>query len=348
MKNTQALFNQAGDYLQQTLGESLLLGGAWAGTVNLPRYIAQTYDIAQAKLAGSNVLLIANKEGAQALPALLKQRALIQKEAGVPVIWVGATLQAYVRKEMVAQRAPFIIPFKQTYLPPLGIQFRERVLATRADTKDKLQVATQVFLINALLKNLPDTLNPKELAMHLGYSLMTMTRIKSELVEHGWLDIDAYKKEGLWRLTIDGVELWEVVNPYMQNPIRKRLWIRNPNRYIEVLPLAGFSALAKQTMLGEPANVVRAIGELDWRKLEKQLDADQLVPEAIDDAIELEVWRYAPNRIKTPNTKEGAANNGLVDPYSLFLCLENMDDDRVQVALKEFMKGQINGRSIGA
>ncbi len=339
MKNAQALFDQAGHYLQETLGEGLLPEGVWAGSVNLPRYIVQTYDIAKAKLGGNDVLLMANKEGAQALPALLKQWALIQREAGVPVIWIGATLQAYVRKEMVAQRAPFIIPFKQVYLPLLGVQFQERALATRTNTKDKLHVATQVFLINALLKNLPDTLNPKELAMHLGYSLMTMTRIKSELVQHGWLDLDVYKKEGLWRLTIDGVELWKAVKPYMQNPIRKRVWIRNPNQYIKGLPLVGLSALAKQTMLGEPENVVRAIGGLEWRRLEKELDADQVVPEAIDGAVELEVWRYAPQRIKTLNTKEGSPGRDAVDPYSLFLCLENMDDDRVLVALKELMKG---------
>ena len=339
MKNAQTLFDQADHYLQQTLGEGLLIEGAWAGSANLPRYINQTYDIGKAKLGGNHILLMTNKEGAQALPALLKQRALIQREAGVPVIWVGATLQAYVRKEMVAQRAPFIIPFKQAYLPLLGVQFQERALETRTSTQDRLHVATQVFLINALLKNLPDTLNPKELAMHLGYSLMTMTRIKSELVQHAWLDAGVYKKEGLWRLKIDGDGLWKAVTPYMQNPIRKRLWIRNPNQNIKRLPLAGLSALAKQTMLGEPANVVRAIGELEWRKLHKELDANQVLPEAIDGAVELEVWRYAPQRIKTQNTKEGNAGNDAVDPYSLYLCLENMDDDRVQLALKELMKG---------
>jgi hypothetical protein len=53
----------------------------------------------------------------------------------------------------------------------------------------------------------------------------------------------------------------------------------------------------------------------------------------------LEVWRYAPQRIKTQNTKEGNVGNDAVDPYSLYLCLENMDDDRVQLALEELMKG---------
>jgi hypothetical protein len=56
-------------------------------------------------------------------------------------------------------------------------------------------------------------------------------------------------------------------------------------------------------------------------------------------AVELEVWRYAPQRIKTQNTKEGNVGNDAVDPYSLYLCLENMDDDRVQLALEELMKG---------
>jgi DNA-binding MarR family transcriptional regulator len=339
MTNAHELFNQAGIYLQQALGEDLLQEGAWEKGAQLPRYLAQTYDMGKARLAGIEVLLMANKDGVQALPALLKQRALIQKEAGVPVIWVGDALQAYARKEMVARRMPFIIPFKQAYLPPLGVEFQERALATRADAKEKLHVATQVFLINTLLGNLPDTLNPKEIAMYLGYSLMTMTRIKSELMEHGWLDAQAYKSERIWRLNLEGGALWKAIKPYLQTPVRKRLWIRNPNPHIEGLPLAGLSALAEQTMLGEPPNIVRAIGELDWRKLERELDADKIVPEAIDGSLELEVWRYAPQRIKAPNAKEGNANNGIVDPYSLFLSLEAMDDDRVQVALKELLRG---------
>lgn len=348
MNNVQTLFNQAGDYLQQTLGESLLPEDAWAGLVKLPRYIAQTYDIVMAKLAGNEVVLMAGKGGTQALSILLKHRALIQKGAGVPVIWVAESIQAYARKEMVAQRVPFIISFKQIYLPMLGVQFQERALAARVDTKDKLQVATQVFLMNTALQNLPETLNAKKLALFLGYSLMTMTRMKSELVEHGWLDMEVYIKEKLWRLTIERGELWKTVKPFLQNPVRKRLWIRNPNQYIKELPLTGLSALAEQTMLGEPLHVVRAIGELDWRQLEKELDADQVVPEAIDGALELEIWRYAPNRIKALNTKKGDAGNDVVDPYSLFLGLENMDDDRVQLALKELMKGMNNGSSIGA
>jgi DNA-binding MarR family transcriptional regulator len=338
MLNAKDLFNQAGIYLQQTLGEDLLQEGAWEKGAQLPRYLAQTYDMGKARLAGIEVLLMANKDGAQALPALIKQRALIQKEAGVPVIWVGDALQAYARKEMVARRMPFIIPFKQAYLPPLGVEFQERALATRVGVKAKLHVATQVFLINTLLGNLPNTSSPKEIAMYLGYSLMTMTRIKSELMEHGWLDMDAYREGRLWRLTIEGDEIWKAIKPYLQSPVRKRLWIRSPNLYIEGLPLAGLSALAEKTMLGGPPNIVRAIGELDWRKLERELDADQMAPEAIDGSLELEVWRYAPQRIKALNIKEGDANKDIVDPYSLFLSLETMDDDRVQVALKELLR----------
>ncbi|MBU3611001.1 hypothetical protein ICN32_10595 [Polynucleobacter wuianus] len=330
MTNAHNLFIQAGIYLQQTLGEDLLQEGAWEKGAQLPRYLAQTYDMGKARLAGIEVLLMANKDGVQALPALLKQRALIQKEAGVPVIWVGDTLQAYARKEMVARRMPFIIPFKQAYLPPLGVEFQERALATRVDAKEKLHMATQVFLINALLGNLPDTLNPKEIAMYLGYSLMTMTRIKSELMEHGWLDVGAYKNERIWRLNLQGDALWDAVKPCLQNPVRKRIWLRNPLDKFLQLPLAGLSALAGQTMLGEPPNVVRAIGEMEWRSAQKELAGEQILPEAIEGALELEVWRYAPAR-----TQFKQERNDYVDPYSLLLSLGDMNDDRVQIALTE-------------
>jgi len=341
MKNQNTLINQVGSYLQQTLGQDLLLEGAWEGSVNLPRYILQTYEIRKAKLSNNQVLLITNKEGTQALSALIKQRALIERVAGIPVIWIGESIQGYVRKEMIAQRAPFIIPFKQAYLPLLGIQFQERELARLPETQDKLQVATQVFVINALLNNLPNTSNPKELALSMGYSLMTITRIKNELLAHSWLDIDVYKKDGLLQLRTQDNALWEATKPFMQNPIRKRLWIRNPHPSIVEFPLAGLSALAKQTDLGEPANVVRAIGESDWRKLEKELDAIQVVPEQIDGALELEIWRYAPQKVKISNTQEWDQVHTVIDPYSLCLSLEQIDDDRVKLSLKELRTGMV-------
>ena len=175
----------------------------------------------------------------------------------------------------------------------------------------------------------------------MGYSMMTMTRIKNELLAHSWLDMDLYKKDGLLQLRIKDIALWEATKPYMQNPIRKRLWIRSPNQSLREFPLAGLSALAKQTHLGEPENVVRAIGEVDWRKIEKELDANQVVPEPIDGALELEIWRYAPQRVKTSNIQEWGHVHSVIDPYSLCLSLEQIDDDRVKLSLKELMTGMI-------
>ncbi len=106
------------------------------------------------------------------------------------------------------------------------------------------------------------------------------------------------------------------------------------------LPLAGLSALAGQSLLGQPSNVVRAIGELDWRRLEKQLTAADRLPEAIEGVHELEIWRYAPQRIRLGPKGSGSADvkHDYVDPYSLFLSLEKMDDERVQLALKDLMR----------
>lgn len=324
------LLNQAASYLQDSLGAALHLEGAWEGGAQLPRHSTEHYRIRKASLAGREVLLMSSKEDAPALQALLKQRALIQRVAGVPLIWVGDTLTAYARKELVTQRVPFVIPFKHVYLPPLGIEFQERAFSSKRDANQKLHVATQVFLMNALLGNLPEALNPKAIAKQLGYSLMTITRIKDELTEHGWLDIQAYQSKRQWSLNLQGAELWAAMKPYLQNPVRKRFWLRNPPAALLQLPLAGLSALAEQTRLSEPPNTVRAIGELEWRKVQKGLPGGEMLPEPMEGALELEIWRYAPMR-----TLRQQGGDVCVDPYSLFLSLEGMDDDRVHIALSE-------------
>ena len=83
--------------------------------------------------------------------------------------------------------------------------------------------------------------------------------------------------------------------------------------------------LAKLTNLAEPEHPVYAIGYKQWQSL-------SLEPrEGPDDAnIELEIWHYDPALF---------AVSGHVDPFSLYLSLRELQDERVEKALETIMTG---------
>lgn len=340
MEQINIEFDRALDYLQRSLGGARLIARRWQGTEQLPRYLEQGYQFALVKLEGLEVLMMGSKNTEPKLPEFLKQRDLIQRQSGLPVVWVSENIQAYARKQMVLKRVSFVIPFKQMYLPPLGIDFQERIKAAFVKPNDleKLQVATQVFLINALNKTLAQEMNPKDLAVQMGYSLMTMTRIKDELMAHGWLDIDLYQKTRKWKLNLQGEQLWQEVKSFLASPVRKRIYIQNTFKDLGQIPLAGLSALSQKTLIANPANPVYAMGDQDWRKIEIFIPKDQIFPEMIEGSIELEIWKYSPKKIKL---------DAWVDPYSLYLSVEHIDDERVQIALNELIESEINSGASG-
>jgi hypothetical protein len=88
-----------------------------------------------------------------------------------------------------------------------GVEIQGCALATMVDVKEKLHVATPVFLINVQLDKSLDAINSKENAMCLGYSLMTLTRIKRERMEYGWFDFEAPRKKQLRQVKLEEDEL---------------------------------------------------------------------------------------------------------------------------------------------
>ena len=89
------------------------------------------------------------------------------------------------------------------------------------------------------------------------------------------------------------------------------------------------SALARYSMIAEPADPVVAASRELWASLKQRGTVSEL-PAQEPQAIEVEVWSYAPRPYRDPD---------IVDPLSLYLSLKKSSDERVEMALDHMMEG---------
>ncbi len=315
-----------GNYLQWVLGE-VLQDGAWEQASELPFYLQDRYQFRRAVVAGKPCLWMLARDEAEDTPAVVRKHltAVLQTYPG-PVIYVVERITSYNRKRLIEQRVPFVVPNKQMYLPMLGIDLRER-FSDPVDQKDKpLGAVAQVLLLRELFSPGNSAASAGEFARKLGYSAMTIGRAFTELTARNVAQVERVGREKHLMFEQRGKALWELVSPYLDNPVRKCTWIENVGHNIPA-PVAGEAALAHYTMLAEPRNPVLAISAKEWPGQKELLHLREL-PRGDEQALCVELWRYNPQLVK---------DSPYVDELSLWLSLRDSDDERVEMAADELL-----------
>ena len=227
----------------------------------------------------------------------------------------SSTLRRYFPRptvlRLVAAKIPFVIPGKQLYLPPLGIDFRERF--TSAGTpRGYLSPAAQLIVLGVLLGKGWETGSPTDLARQLGYTNMSIGRAFDELQAAGLAAIRSSGRTKRLVFVTNGKELWETALPLLRNPVRavvewpgvaKKAFIR----------AAGLSALSAYTNLSPPEHEVYAIrsNRLTGTAVSRMNKSSPLDGKP-DDIVLVERWVYDPTLL---------AETDLVDRLSLYLSL---------------------------
>ncbi len=323
-------------YLHKVLGivgESDEWGAPWAGASQLPFYFQDLYTIYQVELLGKPCLLmicgVANSE----TPAVVRKHwKVVSSRFLGDVIYIVDSVSSFNRKRLIEQRVPFLVPDNQLYLPMLGIDLREHFKQNKKSDKQWLSAAAQVLVLREVLGRDTSALPAKELASLLGYSAMTLTRAINELVDRGLATAEMFGREKRLKFSNNGHELWEKSKPYMHNPIKKHIWVaehcyRNLVDGAEA-KVAGESALAEYSMMAGPKNRVIAVNAKEWSGIKKLIDIEER-DERDFDCIQIELWRYNPGSITV---------DGLVDQLSLWLSLEDTNDERIKIALDELLE----------
>lgn len=327
------LRSETQNYLTKALGIERPVMQAWLGVKRLPRYLAESYTFETLALWGHSLVCMIAKTNTPGTNDLLKQVRLVEQLSNMPVLLVLTEMTARQRERLIDLFLPFVVPGKQLFLPPLGLDLREQYAAARRQRMPLLGLATQVVLLAGLLGQWELGTNASTMARRLGYSPMSMSRAGRELVDMGFLVVEGAAKNARWHLAAAVNEVWSNAEPMSRSPVLRRVWVERAAIESASLPLAGLSALAGQTMLAHPAVPVYALGKASWQALLEHMPRLRFDDEPMAEAACIELWCYEPRNLMLPGS-------AYVDSYSLMLSLraEAASDDRVALALDELMQ----------
>lgn len=306
----------------------------WPDAELLPLYLQGGYRYQCASIDGQNCLLMLDQDAEQEDTAvrLKKHIGVVSKHFHGPVIYVVKETTSYNRKRLIEQRIAFAVPGKQLYLPFLATDLREnfsRSQAAKNKPKSLGAVAQQLVLLE-LYGRWDTHQSAQKLAERMGVSKMTVSRAYNELVKAGLGRVETVGRSKQLVFTLPNKKLWQLAQPLMTNPIKKRVWIDEYDYRRNAAQLrlfAGESALAKTGMLMEPKNKSVAISHQDWGSLKKLMDIHEQ-SQRTDQGVMVELWKYDPATLSQRDT---------VDSLSLYLSLDVESDDRVAIAREELV-----------
>lgn len=323
----EKLLHQFIGYLSKMTG----LPVSWGEAVSrpLPQYLARQYALREVITGGRVFLGILLKDAGDFRPAAFEKHLthVLPKDAPLDgFCLIAPALPGYTRRRLVERHIPFVVPGQQLHWPALGIAAQARKTGRTPAQKEAVTPAAQAVLIYALNGNIKKPVTPKELAKKLGYTAMSMTRALDEIEASGLGRIAREGRERCLDFPEPPKDLWQKALPRLRTPVRKTVRIKETQLPRTMRIQAGESALADLSMLAPPKEPVYALGRRDWKHLVERVEQ---IPVEDVETCRIQLWRYDPALF---------VQNDRIDPFSLYLSLQDETDERVETALAEMME----------
>ena len=318
-------------YLASFLGTEVR-GEAWADERRLSLMMRQLYRPWVADLSGQPCLFLLAASTLDAPRTIAKHLAVVRNAWSGHIAVVAATMTPHLRRALLSERIPFVVPGSQLHLPFLGLLLTERFKAPKADVQ-VLRPATQAVLLWWIHHGCAAADTARALTRHLDYTAMSLSRVFDELEQLAAatpaLTVERAGRERKARWAGNARELWTAVQPHLRNPVQRRRLIRFAGG-MPGLP-AGLSGLARLSDLAEPDVPVLAIDHAAWLACESAHQPEPGLP-GDPDTIQVEVWRHACDLHRTQLDVRPVT----ADPLAIVLSFTGTpesQDERVEAAL---------------
>lgn len=319
---------QAEGYIEETLGISVRLN-EWPGKRKLPLYLRQEFDFAQSEILGRPVLIAAAIAPEHSAVAVRRQFEVLQPKFDGELVYLRPQIDAYQRKRLIEQRVSFIVPGNQLYLPTFAIDLRDYFRKAKT-AKDELSPLAQATYLYAIYHGDLLPLPLHRASELLACSKMSMSRTFSELEA---LELADVRKEGRSRdLRLKGppFESWELARHCLRTPVRKRIRVFHDFPIPKRSRVAGQPALAMETGITKGQDRIIAIGPTVEKAVRAELARFTVPSDELERSIVIELWRYDPCLLSQSTS---------VDRLSLYLSFDAADDERIEAALEDLLKG---------
>ena len=321
-----SLLSQSTRYAKAALGTEIKIVRPWENPPGTSSPLDGGLSCSEARMFGHDLLVALDQgamgRGPRTVAEHLRQ---IREQWGGLVLYVAPRLSAYQRKTLIQDGVPFLVPWNQLFLLPLGIDLQERFLK-ETETRDFLRPSAQVVLLNHLL-NPGSPVTPGRLATVLGYSPMTMGRAFDELVQAGLATSSTKGRTRTLHLAADRRALWSQAAEHLASPVGHRHRVQTTAIPSHNAPKSGVAALSEVSEISAPPHPVNALDRGSWKKLAGKIGRLAMLDQH-QAGTTIEVWHYPPGLF---------ACDGRVDPLSLYLSLRDDPDERVQASLLEVL-----------
>lgn len=306
------------DYIGTTLGLKVTYM-PWTFVNDMPYFITDRYEIQKVSIGPAQALMLKLKAEFPPVSTLQKHIARVQKAEHIPVLIELETISKYRRDALIKAGIPFVVPGKQLYLPFLGAVLNERCDPEVGSTEKLLPSAQAIFFYYLYSKQ--DRIYISNAVKDLQYSAMSVSRASRQLVQTGLFE---ECKEGVQKLLIaryDRKEMFRRIHPMLIDPVKRRIYV-DLDKISGQFPLSGYSAMARYSMLNEPALICYAAD------VSAKLSGAATLTNAKHQA-QVEIWKYDPAVL---------SKDGVVDPLSLIMSLQENPDERTEEAIEEILQ----------
>ncbi len=313
-------------YLRETLHTPTHLE-PWGEESTLPAYLRGQYRFFEGTIGNVRALFL-QADDAPAPSVAKKHERVLQQQWHGPVAFAFDRITPRSRQRMIQEGLAFVVLGNQIYLPTLGMDLQERY-RKRTVGANRLRPSAQVLLLSALSGQAPVEHTPTGFARILGYTPMAIGQALDQLEQADLVQVRKAGRERIFDLAGAPEAVWEKAQPLLATPVRRSLYVAGEVGQVGWGLSSGLSALAAYSLLAEPSVPVVALAAPESKTLLAAPGALEL-PSAEEADLAVEVWTYPPRLLSDGPT---------VDRLSLYLSLKNDEDERVQSALDEMMRG---------
>lgn len=317
------------EYVEKTIGLRFRHKGIANELVKaLPQYLKGTFDFSLVEIEGQEFLLLTlSAEVDLPTSQVIKFANQISKQTGMLTLIQFKSMDNIRRRTLINNRANFIVPDKQIYIPALRMYLNESGSIQNLAIKENLSPSAQFLLLFHLQKTSLEGLPFKDVAELLNYSKKTISVVVMELQRLSICEVEqTNERNKVLRFHKKGRELWDSVLTLMTSPVQK-VWYIEKKYLPQKMPLyASYdTALAHYTFMAETSLASFAIDKKNFSEYQEELQ-ESLHPE--EGNVRLEVWKYNPALL---------ADGKFTDKLSLALCYMDSDDERVNKEINEMI-----------
>lgn len=293
---------------------SALLKGLWAE-------LLVSYSLYDFSYQGQDMILLAKKGNIDVSPGTMaKISSRLESIRKKPCVFYFNSIKTYERDRLVASNVYFIVNSQYCFLPSLLINRK----SVSSPTPVKFSPSTQRLILHHLQKDSLEGKSISEIAEAIGYGYPTVAKSINHLQQLGLAE-GKTSFEGIKTVHFDkdGKELWLEIQPYLINPVKKRLYARN--QMAEGM-IGGINALSNYSMLAPDPVATRVLTEEEFKNGIESL-SEEMGLNRYDGPQQIEIWKYNPIQTSTE----------YVDPLSLALSLQDDNDPRVEKEIENMI-----------